>query len=441
MNRTAAIMVAIAAALAPPSQGSLHAQEEMVDRVIAEVGDSVVLMSQLLQYEQQRRAMGETLPPDGSSERDEMRAAFLDLLIRQQIVLQAAAQDTLLEIDEQRVEEMLEQRIAQIEEGIGGREAMDRELDVQGLTMQAYRELTRDEISQRMLVELYMQRHRGDGAVEVSDAEVRAAFEEGRDVLQERPATVTFKQVLLTVEASDSTRDEARAEAQALLDRVRAGEDFAELATARSQDPGSAAAGGDLGWFRRGFMVDEFEETAFRLLEGEVSEVVETEFGFHVILVERIRFAERKARHILIRPEIGPRDIGRTRALAAGVAERARNEDFQGLIDEFHEPSLPDSATVPQRQVAQILAPAYVAALTGREEGEIVGPIQFTLDAQELFAIIRIVELREAGAYSFEDLEPQIRASLIAEKRERALLDGLRAKTWIEIRDPALRGR
>ncbi len=435
----ATVAAAIICALQAPAR--LHAQEEAVDRVVAVVGDSIVLMSQLLQFEQQRQAMGESLPAEGSAERDEMRATLLDLLIRQQIILQAAIRDTLLVIDDQRVEEMLEQRITQIEQGIGGRAAMDRELDAQGLTMQAYRDLTRSEISQGMLVELYTQRHRGDGAVEVTDAEVRTAFEEGRDVLQERPATVTFRQILLPVEASDSTRGEARTQAAELLERVRAGEDFATLATEYSQDPGSAAAGGDLGWFRRGFMVDEFEEAAFSLLEGEVSEIVETEFGFHIIMVERIRFAERRARHILVRPEVGPRDIGRTRTQATEVADRARGEDFEELIDLYHDPSLPDSATVPQRQVAQILAPAYVAALTGRTEGEIVGPIQFTLDSRELFAVIRIVELREAGAFSFEDLEPQIRASLIAEKRERALLDELRAKTWVEIRDPALRGR
>ena len=103
---------------------------------------------------------------------------------------------------------------------------------------------------------------------------------------------------------------------------------------------------------------------------------------------------------------------------ATELAERAKTEDFEPLIDDYHEPSLPDSATVPQRQVAQFLAPAYVAALTGREPGEIVGPIQFTYQGQELFAIIRIVELREAGEFSYEDLEPQIRASLMAQKRE-----------------------
>lgn len=415
--------------------GGADAQEEPVDRVVAVVGDSVVLLSQLAREEDRVRISGRTIPAAGSAEWEELRKGLLDGLIAAQVVLQAAAQDTLLEIDEDRVEASLQERMAGVEENFGSRAEMERALENEGLNVQSYREMLRDEISQQMLMQLYVQRHGGEGAVEVTEAEVREFFQAGRATLQERPATVTFKQVLLSVAASDSTKAEARAIAEGLLERARGGEDFAALATEYSQDPASAAAGGDLGWFRRGFMVDEFEDAAFSLLDGGISDVVETQFGFHIILVERVRFAERKARHILIRPQIGPRDIGRTRTFATELAERARTEDFEELIDEYHNPSLPDSATVRQRQISPPLAPAYVAALTGKEAGEIVGPIQFALQGEELFAIIRIGELREAGEYSYEDLEPQIRATLSAQKREQALLDGLKAKTYIEIKD------
>ena len=132
-------------------------------------------------------------------------------------------------------------------------------------------------------------------------------------------------------------------------------------------------------------------------------------------------------------PETGLGDIGRTRSLATEIVERAATEDFDDLIDEHHNPSLPDSATVPQRRIAQMLAPAYVAALTGREPGEVVGPVQFTFQEEEVFAIIKILELREAGEYSYEDLEPQIRSTLMASKREQALLEGLRNQTYVRI--------
>lgn len=406
--------------------------ERLVDEVVAIVGDSAVLLSQVIQQENQWRAQGRPVPEVGTREHDEFLRARLDDIVDQLLVLQAAAQDTLLVVEDDRVEASLQERMALVENNFGSREAMQRQLELEGLTIQSYREMQRTQIAQEQLVELYMARNGDQGAVEVTEDEMLTFFEEGRQTLEERPATVTFRQVLVTVAPSDSSRAAARSLLEGLLERARAGEDFAELATEFSQDPGSAPAGGDLGWFRRGDMADEFEEAAFTLLEGGISDVVETVFGFHIILVERLRVAERKARHILIRPETGPSDNSRTRELAEEVVARAATEDFEALIDEYHDTSLPDSATVPLRQIAQILPLAYVAALTGREAGQIVGPIQFGYLDQQRFAVLKIVEQREAGEFTYVDLEPQIRATLMRQKRIQALMERLRAMTYVE---------
>lgn len=82
---------------------------------------------------------------------------------------------------------------------------------------------------------------------------------------------------------------EARAKADAVLEELKAGGDFSALAKKYSKDPGSASQGGDLGWFERGVMIKAFEDVAFTLVKGEISDVVETEFGFHIIkLVDKV---------------------------------------------------------------------------------------------------------------------------------------------------------
>lgn len=427
--------------------GDLGGQDNLVDRVVAEVGDSVVLLSDILQEERQMEAQFGALPAEGTPQRDSIRRGIIDRIVEVQIILQAAVRDTLLEVEEEQVEDALSRVMAQVEGSFPSRAELERALAAQGMTMQSLREMRREQIRQGQLVQLYVRTNAGQGSVEVTEDEMRAFFEAGRAGWDQRPATVAFKHVLMRVLPSDSGRAVARSRAGDLLQRARDGEDFAELASAYSQDPGSAAAGGDLPWFRRGQgMAKEFEAAAFALPEGEISDVVETKVGFHVILVERIRGAERKVRHILIRPATDYADITRTRALAQEIAERAGSEDFRILIDQYHNAETPDSFTVPTREVAQGFPPAYLAALSRRETGEIVGPVEFSYQEPqqvpafgiilpgEYFAVIRIEDVREAGEYTFEDLRESIREQLIDEKRVEALVEGLRAKTYVNIK-------
>jgi parvulin-like peptidyl-prolyl isomerase len=117
----------------------------------------------------------------------------------------------------------------------------------------------------------------------------------------------------------------ARAKIEGLLARARAGEDFAKLAGEFSEDPGSRAQGGDLGWFGRGTMVKPFEDAAFALKQGELSDVVESPFGFHIIKLEERRAQgsgeEVHARHILIRYNNAPQ---RPNSPPASPREQAR---------------------------------------------------------------------------------------------------------------------
>ena len=408
--------------------------EETIDQVVAIVGDSVVLLSQLLQREAEMQAQGMPVPPRSDvAGRDRFLREILQDLVDSQVILQAAARDTLLVVDEDLVEERLQQQISSTEQAFGGRGDMEEALRLEGMSIQSYREMIREQIRQGMLVGQYVARHAETGATEVTELEMRTFFEEQRGSLSERPATITFKQVVLGVTPSDSARDAARAQLDSLLVRVRGGESFAELATEYSQDPASAEAGGDLGWFRRGNFVDEFEDAAFNLLEGEVSDIIESPFGFHIIQVDQIRFAERRARHILIRAETEESDLDRTRALAEEIVARAESEPFQDLIDEYHDPLMPDSATVPTASIGQMLAPAYTD-LSNHTAGDLVGPLSFEFRGEQRIAVIRVLDVREAGAYSFEDLREQIRSTLIQEKRRENLIADLRRTTYVEIK-------
>ena len=132
--------------------------------------------------------------------------------------------------------------------------------------------------------------------VKVSDAEIKALFDQRKDLYQQ-PEERRARHILISAEkANTDARTKAKAKAADLLLQAKAKpSDFGKLAKQHSQDPGSAASDGDLGFFARGMMVKPFEDTAFSLKEDEISDLVETDFGYHIIQLTGVKAAKGKA--------------------------------------------------------------------------------------------------------------------------------------------------
>ena len=168
------------------------------------------------------------------------------------------------------------------------------------------------------------------GQIKVSAEEARAYYEQN----QARFATAEQRRashILVKIEAgaSDAERKAARSRAESLLAKLRAGADFAALAKSDSQDPGSAASGGDLGLFSRDLMVKPFADAAFALKPGAISDVVESEFGLHIIKLSEVRPGTQRD-FASARPEIEA-EI-RSQQASARFAEAA--ETFSNLVYE-----------------------------------------------------------------------------------------------------------
>src|SRR5205085_4301273 len=159
-----------------------------------------------------------------------------------------------------------------------------------------------------------------------TDAQMREFWDQNKNQQPKRPATISFRQIVIRPVPDSAARLRAYQKAESLVVELRKGGDFAAAAKRFSGDSASASQGGELGWFRRGVMVKEFEDVAFRIRPGEISDPVETPFGFHIIRVERTQPAEILARHILIMPEISAAQIAIARHSADSVHDAlARN--------------------------------------------------------------------------------------------------------------------
>ena len=140
-------------------------------------------------------------------------------------------------------------------------ERLDQEAAVKAKLEQARRQVLIEELLQRKVI----------AQSQVTDEEARKMYEDNKPLFSTE--TMRVSHIMVKTEA----------EAEAILKELQAGKDFAELAKAKSQDTGSAEKGGDLGELRRGQAVQEFEEAAFRLKEGELSPVVKTQYGYHIL--------------------------------------------------------------------------------------------------------------------------------------------------------------
>jgi peptidyl-prolyl cis-trans isomerase D len=126
--------------------------------------------------------------------------------------------------------------------------------------------------------------------VEVDEGALRGYFDDHRgEFVAREEREVRHILLALAADADDATKDSVREKAASLVEQLRAGADFAALARQHSDDPGSSATGGDLGWIERGIMVPAFEEASFSLQQGAISEPVRTEFGLHIIQVTAAR--------------------------------------------------------------------------------------------------------------------------------------------------------
>lgn len=434
MSRTL-LPLLFAGLLAPSVVSGQAVPSDVVDRLVAVVGDSVVVMTQI-QEEIQRMSLGGTpIPDSGSPEYETLFRQVLDQYVDRLLILQAAARDSLIDPDEEAIEERVNERITQLAQQFGGQAALQQALGSEAMTLAEYREILRNESRIERIQQQYVQlRLRNMPPAEVTEDEMLARFQEARESLQQRPKTLTFRQVVVAPEPTAEAVEAARQEAESLLERVKAGEDFEELARQHSDDPGTAPLGGDLGWFRRGRMVREFEEAAFSLFDGEVSDVVRTDFGFHIIRVERYRAGERNARHILVVPEKTDTDVRRARALAGEIAQQAAaGASMPDLFDEYSDQEAPDSLTVAFEQLSE-LPPAY-GALRTANDGDVVGPLEYQVGPDETrIAVVKVVEVREAGAFTFEDVRAQLASQLQREKQIERLITQLRDRTHIEIR-------
>lgn len=304
--------------------GQAQAQEtatgQVVDKIVAKVDNNILLESEI------QKSYLEAISQAQQGIETPTRCAVFESLLINKLMVAKAVVDSVIVTD---AEVLLEanNRFAMVMQQFGGDESMLAEM--YGKTAdQLKAEL--EEVMREQLIVRKMRKTITDG-ITVSPAEVRAFYLNiPKDSLPLFTSEATVGQIVRKPETNPKVREEIIAQLKQFKDAISSGKStFAELAKAYSEDPGSAAQGGDLGFFRRGELAPEYEATALGLRLGEISDPIETQFGFHMIQLLENKGSTFNTRHILRIPKASEEDILK----AERYLDSLKKEVLAGKID------------------------------------------------------------------------------------------------------------
>lgn len=285
------------------SWGTLAAQQQgiVLEELVARLGGEILLSSELKSQLDYQTAV------TGSLSQDDSCRVIQDMFLGKLLIDQAKI-DSII-VPEEQVEAELDRKIQHIIQMMNG--DVERFQNYYGKNVSQVKRMMRKDLHDQMLSNL-MQRQILS-KVKITPKEVIDYFESiPRDSLPYFNSEVEVGELVMFPKVNQEEREKAIAHALQVKKMLEEGQDFHTLARQHSDDPGSARMGGDLGWQMRGTFVPEFEAVAFNLEIGEISDLVETDFGFHIIRMMGRRGNRIHVEHILIKPEITKEDIRKT---------------------------------------------------------------------------------------------------------------------------------
>jgi parvulin-like peptidyl-prolyl isomerase len=431
------LLTAAAAAQDPATPATVAGNVRPVDGVVAVVGEKPILWSEVLETIGRERANGANIPTDSAGAVEYART-ILTALIDEEVLLQRAAGDTSIRVADADLNETVEQQVSQIRTQFPSEQEFLRQLRLAGFgTLEEYRTFISDQARRAELQRRLVQKYQAEGRmirVAVSDRDVTEAYERARASpnFPRRPPAVTFRQLVIPTAASPEALAEAKRKADSLVAELRRGADFAQIARRESMDSGSAQQGGDLGWNRRGELVPAFEQTMFRLPPGQVSQPVLTQYGYHIIKVDRARPAEVKASHILIKPSYAGEDTLKARARAdSALALWRAGTPFDSLVRRFHDSDEEQGSIEPFPK--EQLPPSYREAIGDQPRGSFVGPFGIEDRGRGVpkYVVLQVTEVIEAGEFTVDEVRDRLRQQLQQERSFRRLLDNLKSQTYV----------
>ncbi|HIG32850.1 MAG TPA: peptidylprolyl isomerase [Flavobacteriales bacterium] len=409
---------------------------QSVDKIEAVLGDEIILTSEIesqyLQYLSQ-----------GNTKSSEIRCQIIEDLLFQKLLINQAKLDSLVVSDEE-VEIEINKRLTYFESQLGsiekvedyfGKSKAEIELELSKVIKDQF-------LAQRMQTQL-------TSSIKVTPVEVKDAYDLLSDAeIPTIPTQVEVAQIVIKPNITNEQKDKIRAKLNSFRERVYNGEDFKMLAMLYSDDPGSASKGGELGFVNRGDLVPEFERAAFRLKKGEISEVIESQFGYHIVqLIER-RGEQINARHILIKTKVNATALRAAKLKMDSIANQtsAGVLTFDEAVSKYSDDEnknngglLLNPNTMSTLHTLDDMAPALRLVVESLAEGEVSAPSVIQMqDENKVYRILRLNKRVETHKANLVDDFSKIKEYSINGKKQETLerwMNKTISKTYIRLSD------
>ena len=402
--------------------------QTLVDRIVAVVDKEIITESELNERVT-FLAVQNRIDPNQAG----LRMQVLDGLISEKLILAQALIDS-VEVTDDEVTRALDQQIANFVRQVGSEQRVEQ---MYGKSISRIKREYRTEIKNQLLVQKTRQQR--EAALTVTHREAEDFFISFKDSLPQVPEEFDLSHLYIVPKPDTAVEAKTRIVMQSILDSIHAGGDFASFAKRYSTDPGSAASGGDLGWEKRGVFVREFEETVFGLKEGDISGIVKTQFGFHIIQLLGRRGESVHSRHILMKIDKGPASDSAAVDTLRVLRQRAlKGESFAELANKYSEDE--DTKTIGGdlgTLTADQLQPDFAGQIKEIKAGEISEPLRTVVGSSYGFHIIWMRKRTAPHAINLQDDFKRIQQLALYMKRNKQnaeWIDELKKTIYVDIR-------
>ena len=270
--------------------GHLFAQAGVIDKVVAVVDNEIILQSEL-DFQASVYASQRGMDPKSP----ELRTQLLNAMIDEKLVYAQAELDSITVTDAE-VAQRIEYQIQVLKQQYGSEASIEK---MYGMSLEKIKRELRDDVRKNLMVQRL--REKNFAPVEASRREVEEFYQNYRDSLGMIPEKLRIFHIFRNPKTTDRLKKQYQDFARAVLDSIKQGASFEEMAKKYSEDPGSKAYGGDLGFVKKGVFYPQFEAAAYALEVGQLSDVVETPVGYHIIELLERRGESIHTRHILFK--------------------------------------------------------------------------------------------------------------------------------------------